>query len=520
MPHLTAESSEIFHFAQNVALFFLAAFFTPAVTFFTIASQLVAGYLTKAKRVGQRRKRHQSSPDFKQRTILVTGVGMSKGLHIARAFYRAGHKVIGADFEPYRVPVCGRFSIALQRFYRLTKPQGGSAGSKLYVQGLLEIIHKEKVELWVSCSGVASAVEDAEAKEMVEKLTKCKAIQFGVSITETLHEKDSFIKNTERLGLNVPETSLIVSSADALSILYSDKQDDAVQGRRYIMKSVGMDDSIRADMTLLPLPQRSETEKFLARLRPSASRPFVLQQYISGPEYCTHSICVAGEVLAFTACESAELLMHYKALAPSTDLFKAMQTYTKKYAAAMGPEFTGHFSMDFMLEGGNGGKGAQNEEEWMDRIFPIECNPRAHTAVVLFTDKSEEMADAYLKVLSSSSTKVNGNGSHAHPNKKVVIPDPTTPGYYWIGHDFVTRLIVPTAMFLTLQGSLKDMVLGWMEFVDHVLFWRDGTYEIWDPWPFWWLYVIYWPGMFATSLGTRTWWTRCNVSTTKMFKCK
>ena len=42
---------------------------------------------------------------------------MAKGLRIARAFYQAGHRVIGADFEPYSIPVSGRVSKALANFY-------------------------------------------------------------------------------------------------------------------------------------------------------------------------------------------------------------------------------------------------------------------------------------------------------------------------------------------------------------------------------------------------------------------
>ncbi|KAG9590125.1 hypothetical protein KCU90_g14242, partial [Aureobasidium melanogenum] len=50
-------------------------------------------------------------------------------------------------------------------------------------------------------------------------------------------------------------------------------------------------------------------------------------------------------------------------------------------------------------------------------------------------------------------------------------------------------------------------------------FWKDGTYEIWDPLPAWWLYHVYWPFQFAKSLVTGFKWSRINVSTTKMFGC-
>jgi hypothetical protein len=458
-----------------------------------------------------RQWRTKSSPTFQPKTILVTGVGMSKGLTIARTFYRAGHKVIGADFEPYYIPVCGRFSRSLFRFYRVSKPKSGLAEARRYIQDLVYIVKKEKVELWISCSGVASAIEDGEAKETIEKLTNCKAVQFCVDITSTLHDKDTFIENTKRLGLNVPETYPVKSETEALSVLFPRNEEDRKNGRKYIMKSMGMDDSIRADMTLLPLSSKSSTIQHISALKPSPSRPFVLQQFISGPEYCTHSIAIRGRIVAFTACRSSELLMHYRAMDPESALFKAFLKYTEMYAKGMGNVFTGHFSMDFLVdEDGMGeGEGAP-VEGLMRRIWPIECNPRAHTAAILFGDRSEEVAEAYLSLLLED----DGNES-----RDIVMPGSDAPEYYWIGHDLVTRVLLPILYFLQGKAGGGEVIGKWMEFVNHVRFWKDGTHEIWDPWPIWWLYVIYWPGMFWVSILERNWWSRCNVSTTKLFRC-
>jgi hypothetical protein len=64
-----------------------------------------------------------------------------------------------------------------------------TSGEEAYIQKLLEIINTEKVDLWVSCSGVVTAVEDGEAAEAVERHTKCLAIQFGASMTRMFYEK-------------------------------------------------------------------------------------------------------------------------------------------------------------------------------------------------------------------------------------------------------------------------------------------------------------------------------------------
>lgn len=444
---------------------------------------------------------------------------MSKGLSIARSFYRAGHNVIGADFEPYYIPVSGHFSRSIKEFYRLRKP-GGKWGAEVYIRDIVDIIKKEKVELWVSCSGVASAVEDGEAAETVERETKCVAVQFGAELTEMLHEKYSFIKHTMDIGLNVPLTYRINSSKEALEFLYPKK--GAPADEKFIMKPEMVDDSVRADMTLLPLQSPSKTETHIQRLNPSNTRPFVLQQYIAGREYCTHSIVLKGKIHAFVSCQSSDMLMHYQALPPSSALSQAMLYYTTQYVQKTSPSspITGHFSLDFLVneriaEQAERALGASDTEIKIlqKELFPIECNPRAHTAVVLLNDQAETMAEAYMTLLCDHST--NGDAS----SQELVIPsvDMVTRGYYWIGHDFVTKLLLPILEVIRFQKGIGGLMRDWMEFAEHVLYWKDGTYEVWDPWPAWCLYVFSLPGCFCVSICEGKWWSRCNVSTRKFF---
>lgn len=448
----------------------------------------------------------------------MTGVGMSKGLAIARAFYRAGHRVIGADSEPYGIPVCGHFSTAVEKFFRLTQPDS-EENTEQYIQELKDIVDREGVELWVPCSGVAFSIEDAEAGEVLEKETKCRVIQFGVTLTETLHQKHSFIDNTRSIGLNVPDTHLVTSETEALTVLY-DKSRPKL-GTKYIIKSA-LDDSVRGDMTLLPRTTLRETQSHIKRLNPTPFRPFVLQQYIMGGEYCTHSLIINGKLQAFVSCPSAELLMHYNALPTSSALSRAMLLYTSIYAKKTVPSMTGHFSLDFLVDESVALKaekvGVSDSEvrELMGKIYPIECNPRANTAVVLFADESEDLAEAYLSILPDHEPKGISNG---HRAEALIVPKPNVQGYYWIGHDLVTRVVIPLLVVLRWEMGVWQMLGLWMEFLEHVLYWRDGTYEVWDPWPAWWLYVGYWPGMFLVALWEGRWWSRCNISTGKMFWC-
>lgn len=468
---------------KNAILFFVSIIFIPFDTAIA-ASSYVLGYFFRPNAV---------RPGAEKRNVLVTGVGMTKGLFLARAFHLAGHNVIGADFEPGGALSIGRASRAISRFYHLRPPVGKGA-STAYVQDLLHIILAEKIDLWVSCSGVASAVEDGQAKEIIESRTLCKAVQFNIEMTQILHEKHTFIQYAAKCGLTVPDTHTITSRADVEHVLRT-----APSERRYIMKTIGMVDAVRGDMTLLPKSSHEQTLKHLQQLPISEDCPWILQQYIKGAEFCTHALVVNGQVKAFLACPSAELLMHYEMLPPDSALSVAMLAFTKKMAAAAGEGFTGHLSFDFMVE-------AKDLKSPEPVLYPIECNPRAHTAVVLFTG-THRLVDAYMSLLDESDSG------------DIVFPAQTgSYKYFWTGHDLVTKLVLPLVGLSTLQIGMLQALRELLTLSKHLLLWRDGTYELWDPVPWWWLYHVYWPLRFWQCLRTGTEWSRINVSTTKMFE--
>ena len=280
---------------------------------------------------------------------------------------------------------------------------------------VLDIITKEGADLWVSCSGVASAVEDGEAAEAIKKETHCEVIQFDAATTAVLHEKHRFIERARAIGLRVPDTHLVTSQTQIESVF------EKARPQSLIAKCVGVDDSTRGDMTLLPLPSRSATGEHLQRINVSEKNPWILQEFISGKEYCTHAYVQKGRVKIFVACPSSELLMHYEALEPTSVLSEAMLRFTQKFASNGGETFTGHLSFDFLVD--------NPEEGDIDqlRMFPIECNPRVHTAIVLF-NKNRDIANAYLTQVGLSQP-----GMAYEPSEgKAAIISPDRPEKYYL----------------------------------------------------------------------------------------
>lgn len=486
--------------------------------------------------------------------------------------------LIGADTSFYSP---GRVSRHCHKFRQL--PPLDSKDPSRYIQAMLDIVDQENVDLWISCSGVSTAVEDAQVKEILEKRTQCKAVQFGVEATKTLHDKDSFINFIrDECTLTVPETVEVTSYDDVLEVLLPEHHEsngngkhnkpvhhkskkhrlDEMMGppedswwlpkastdRQFILKPVGVDDQFRADMTLLPFSEQDvpgdkaaeeATRRHVKRLPISASKPWLLQEYIKGKEFCTHSLVVNGEVKCFVACPSAELLMHYEALPPPSEsnLTAAMLKFTERVAEVMQRNstdagnggFTGHLSFDFLVKHEDLDSDGEEEEREIT-LYPIECNPRAHTAVVLFRN-CPEAATAYLDIIRGGGKKIANGNRHGEAHSTGEPLYPMNPSrYYWLPHDMFSLLIIPilslafsfVSAFLPSDWSLSTgsrpaIFSDAQTLIGHAIFWRDGSFTFDDPLPAWWLYHVYWPMQFLESLRTGKRWSRINVSTTKMF---
>lgn len=425
-----------------------------------------------------------------RKTILVTGVSMTKGLSIARVLAQnTPHRIIGADISPLSP---GRFSSAIARYYRLDTPNGNDA--EPYIDSILSVIRNEKVDLWISCSSVIAAVEDGQVVRLAQKQAKeagrrFEAIQFYEDVVEKFHEKDKFIDYIQSLDLPIPESHRVTSPEEALSVLLQNVGDKKDGNKQFIMKPIGVDDHARnAMMTLLPFDSPSQTKKYIHNLNVTKTNPFQLQQFIKGNEYCTHALVIRGKVKAFCSCPSLELLMHYEPLPAHSKLNQEMLAFTERVVADGGNTFTGHLSFDFLVE-----------DEENVKLYPIECNPRAHTAVVLF-EKTPEMADAYLSALDYR----KDFGEKETP----AFPRSPTSSYYWFGHDLVSYLILPFLDALFGAGEWGQCAEGVRTFWRHFADWRDGTLTVADPWPFFVLYHVYWPAKFLDCLLKGKEWSR------------
>ena len=478
---------------KNVALLLLSWSLLPLDTLF-----LCFSYVLRLIPCSPARRANDHSLRFAPKTVLVTGVGNAEGLTLARIFYRAGHRVIGGNFKRNGLPVPGRFSRALSAFYSLSEPDAEN-GSAFYIRDLLEIIRVQKADLWINCSGVALTVEDGQAKEIIERRSDCKVIHFDHKTVEAIHEQNSFIQHTTKLGLNSLETYIVTSRASVHSIL------NRTNAKRYTMKQVGTDHIMRRDSTLLPKSTLSATYQYVSKIPISPGNPWLLQEYIQGEEYSTYAVVVRGEVKAFVACPSPEPLICYEGLRRQSSLGEAMLKFTREFAARSGNSMTGRLSFSFLVEETVTEKGLEVV------LYPTACNSRAHAAMVLFSGEHTRMARAYMSALALP--EVNGT-MEGHGND--IIRPERPRGCYWIGHDLVALVLWPFVQLILLQGSMAEVTKNLAVFAHRLLFWKEGVFAWWDPLPWWWLYHVYWPGQLLFCMIQQTGWSRIDVSTGTM----
>lgn len=389
------------------------------------------------------------------RTILISGGKMTKALHLARCFHRAGHRVILVETHKYWL-IGHRFSSAVDRFYTVSNPESAS-----YASDLLAIVQAENVDLYVPvCSPIASYY-DALAGQLLER--HCEILHTDAATLRLLDDKYQFAKAAQGLGLAVPRSFYITEPQQVLDFDFS------AERRSYILKSIAYDSVRRLNLTRLPGATPEATAAFVRSLPISPANPWIMQEFISGQEFCTHSTVRAGELRVYCCCKSSAFQVNYAAVEQPQ-----IKDWVTRFVAGL--NLTGQFSFDLI----------QAEDD--GQIYAIECNPRTHSAVTLF-DHAADLARAYLS-----------GQSLTHP----VEPLPAVRPTYWTYHELwrlVTHLHRPSLAL----DRLKVLRQG-----------RDAVFDWDDPLPF--LMLHHWqiPLLLLQALRRQRSWIRIDFNIGKL----
>ncbi|MGB3509138.1 MAG: ATP-grasp domain-containing protein [Microcoleaceae cyanobacterium] len=391
------------------------------------------------------------------KNILITGAKMTKCLQLARSFHAAGHKVFLLEASKYWLSG-NRFSNAVTGFYTIPAPNKDWDG---YCQGLLEIVKKENIDVFIPVSSPAGSYYESLAKPLLSE--HCEVLHFDAEITQLLDNKFTFIEKAKSFGLSVPKSFLITNPEQILNF------DFASDGSQYILKSIPYDSVRRLDMTKLPMNSKLEMEEFVKDLPISEDRPWIMQEFVKGKEYCTHSTVRKGKVRLYCCCESSEFQVNYQHV-DKPQIYQWVEKFVREL------NITGQISFDFI----------ETED---GRVYPIECNPRTHSAITTFHDHPG-VADAYLK-------------DSKDENEASLIPLPNSKPTYWTYHELWR---------LTGIRSLRQLK-AWS---NRIFQGTDGIFQVNDPLPF--LMVHHWqiPLLLLGNLQKLKGWVRIDFNIGKL----
>lgn len=399
----------------------------------------------------------KSSAAANPKTIMLTGGKMTKALQLARSFHAAGHRVILVETHKYWL-TGHRFSRAVDRFYTVPTPQ---ADPDAYTQALLQIAKAEQVDVYIPVCSPVSSYYDSLAKPVLSGC--CEVLHFDADVTRMLDDKFAFAETARSIGLSVPKSFKITCPDDVLNFDFSQET------RQYILKSIPYDSVRRLNLTKLPCSTPEETAAFVSSLPISAETPWILQEFIPGQEYCTHSTIRNGEIRLHCCCQSSAFQVNYENVEHSEIL-----NWVKRFAAAL--ELTGQASFDF-IQADDG------------RVYAIECNPRTHSAITMFYNHPG-VADAYLG---------------KEPLTEPLQPLPSSKPTYWLYHE-LWRL-TQVRSWQQLQTRLGTLWRG-----------TDAIFQVNDPLPF--LTVHHWqiPLLLLNNLQRLGGWVRIDFNIGKLIE--
>jgi len=335
-----------------------------------------------------------ATPNPQKKRILITGAKMTKALQLARSFHRNGHEVYLVETHKYWLSG-HRFSRAVQSFFTVPAPEQDSDG---YCQGLLKIVQDHNIDVFIPVSSPVASYYDSLAKKVLDPY--CESIHLEPEETAILDDKYAFCSKAASFGLSAPKVFRIT---DPQQVLDFDFQSD---GSQYIIKSIPYDSVLRLDLTLLPFP---EMEDYIRTLPISESKPWVMQEFIRGQEYCFHATVRKGQIRLHCCSKSSPFQINYEQV-DNLAIYQWVNTFVQKM------NITGQVCFD-MIQTESG------------TVYPIECNPRLHSAITMFHDHPG-VAQAYLN---------DGN-----PNESPITPLPNSQPTYWMYHELWRLLSIRT----------------------------------------------------------------------------
>lgn len=441
-----------------------------------------AGTLSCPANALRRRRQALQDVHFYPKTILVSGVNTPHGLAVARSWYLHGHRVVGADVitDDHPTPPSGEsMSTALTVCYRIPQSQ--------YVSRLLDIVQREKVDLWIPCSSETSAADDAVAKEVLESRTPCKCVHLDPELARRFSDPDLFAQFLAEKDLPVVERHQVQSRDSIHKILH--RSPSKVFRLRKPAAGPGSVRSNSSDDDLLILPKRtlSLTYSQVSEVPISKDNPWVLQQQTRLGEFRAELLVVRGQVKAIRVLRSGGDSHGQGPSRLDGGLATAIHKLMDQLATKGGPRMTTHLTVQLHVD-------EQFEANSVRYVVHIAgCTLGASAVAHLLQDGgSTSLITGYLSLLSPCTTtslcREGGDRSQEEAQKQEEEEGPSIHtektrrfSLYRMVRSYDVRRVLP-ALYPACE-HLDD----WAHCeADRLLFWNNWRFSPFDPLPWWW----------------------------------
>ncbi|KAJ6107329.1 O-methyltransferase family 3 [Penicillium sp. IBT 18751x] len=417
---------------------------------------LMVAVLLSRLRPADRRQALLNNGQPYPKTMLITGIGTSHGLALARAWKAEGHRVVGADVVELDLPIRsgGSMSRTLVAFYQVPTDH--------YISKILEIIQREKIDLWVPCSPRITAIEDATARQVVESQTTCKCIAFDADLIACFVRPDSFKHFLVERDLPVLEHFQVQSRDSIHKILHR------TPAKSYRLSSGGSEAAVS-----LPKRTLSRTYSEISEINISKDNPWTLQQQNRLGEFFADLLVIRGHVQAIKVRLADTRSPHWGASRLDEALAAAIHRLMQSFASKGGPRMTGHLSVRLLVDEESDISSVRHT------IYIGDCISGAAAFNNLLRNAACPVS-GYLAALDSAPTdppawKVMATLS---PNKP--------PWLTLLDNNFVAHL-------LPYSDTVKHAITSLERTLEPFLFWMNPRFSYLDPVPWWWHVHVYQP---------------------------
>lgn len=434
-----------------------------AVYIIGLVSHLLSSSCPSRQRKAALRNEH-----FYPKTVLVTGIDTPPGLAVARSWYYEGHRVVGASITNSSIPSGESMSRTLAAFYKISQSQ--------YIPQLLDIIYREKVDIWFPCSDKATIMEDAKAKEVIESQANCKCMHLDTELTDRFSRPESFNQYLVENDLPVLETHHVQSRASIHSILHRSPT------KVYQMRRAS---SIAVDSKGIMLPKHtiSQTYTEVSEIQISKDSPWMLQQQARLGAYFAEMLVVRGSLEAIKIRPSDQQL-GWGGSRLDEALAIAIRKLMERFAMIGGPRLTALLCVKLMVDE------VFDTNSVRHVIHIAGCTQGAAAVGQLLQDASCSIPAGCLTVLAAQTNGISPRLTESTNTgiRRLMCKAPS-PGSRLYGalkaHECGRLVLVISRVIQSLDQLIYE--------AGQLVFWKNWRYSFFDPLSWWWDVHIYQP---------------------------